>query len=98
MTRCCHPVRRVRMKAAEGVAISSQSAATIKKKGKEVKFATESNSEGDEPDDNEADDVDEDDESSGNEGDEGASRGSQKYKKKIQAYRVSGFPALDNEY
>ena len=69
-----------------------------KKKGKEVKFATESDGEGDKPDDNEADDVDEDDESSGNEGDEGASRGSRKYKEKIQAFRVSGSPALDNDY
>ena len=69
-----------------------------KKKGKEVKFATESHGKGDEPDDNEADDVDEDDESSGNEGNEGASTGSWKYKKKIQALRVSGFPTFDNEY
>ena len=38
----------------------------------------------------------EDDESSGNEGNEGARRGSWKYKKKTQALRVSGFPALDN--
>ena len=56
------------MKAAEGVAISLRSAATIKKKGKEVKFATESNSKGDKLDDNEADDMDKDDKSSGNEG------------------------------
>ena len=69
-----------------------------KKRGKEVKFATESDSEGDEPDDNKADDADEDDESNGNEGNEGTSRGSQKYKKKTQALRVSGSPALDNEY
>ena len=46
------------------------------KKGKEVKFATESDSKGDKPDDNKADDADEDDESSGNKGNEGASRGS----------------------
>ena len=63
-----------------------------------MKFATESNGEGDEPDNNKADDMDKDDESSGNEGDKGASRDSWKYKEKIQALRVSGFPALDNEY
>ena len=84
------------MKAAEGMAISLRSTATIKKRGR--KFATESNSKGDEPDDNEADDADKDDESSGNEGDKGASRSSRRYKKKTQAPRVSGFPALDNEY
>ena len=69
-----------------------------KKKGKEVKFATESDSEGDELDDNKADNADKDDESSGNEGNEGARRGSQKYKKKTQALRVSDFLALDNKY
>jgi len=60
-----------------------------KRKGKEVRFANESDSEEDEPDNNEADEADEEDESSGNEGDERISRGSRKYKNKIQALRVS---------
>jgi len=54
-----------------------------KRKGKQVKLAKESNSETDE--------TDKDDEGSGSEGDEGISKGGQKYKKKIQALRVSKY-------
>ena len=53
-----------------------------KRKGKEVRFATGSDSETDKSDED-------DDEGSGIEGDEGINKGSQKYQKKIQALRVS---------
>jgi hypothetical protein len=54
-----------------------------KRKGKQVTFAKES--------DSETDEMDKDDQGSGSEGDEGISNGSQKYKKKILALRVSKY-------
>jgi len=54
-----------------------------KRKGKQVTFAKES--------DSETDETDKDDQGSGSEGDEGISKGSQKYKKKILALRVSKY-------
>lgn len=60
-----------------------------KGKGKEVRFAAESDGESDE-DDSKTDEANEGDESSGSEGDEGV-RGRRKYKKQRQALRVSDY-------